>query len=117
MIAAIFMPEHADFASRHQDVIAKAMAAQAAIDGKRNRDLRYVASQAGTKGKIKADSMPARLIAMMVPGKVYTAREMADAMGLDRQKVSYALSDMSARGNVEKLGRNKLGHTEYRLWP
>ncbi|MGY6705905.1 hypothetical protein [Roseinatronobacter sp.] len=111
------MPKHADFASRHQDVIAGAMAAQAAIDGKRNRDLRYVASQPGTKGKIKADSLPTRLLAMMVPGKVYTARAMADTMGMNRVKIGHALSGMASRGRIENLGRNSAGHNLYRLWP
>ncbi|MGP9790656.1 hypothetical protein [Roseinatronobacter sp. NSM] len=57
--------------------------------------------------------MASRIIEKMDPERVYTATDMANELGVERAKVGYALSDMVARGQVQKVAGKPGGPSFY----
>ena len=111
MIAAIFQ-DH-DFASRHQDVIAKSMAA--VVGRERHASLTFRKGATPFKGQFKAGSIADKAIRAMKAGHIYTAAEIATVVGLKTHQVSHAMTEMVRRGQVERVS-SKLGEAStYRL--
>lgn len=111
MIAAIFK-DH-DFASRHQDVIAEAMAAQVRREKGRHAGLTFHKGATPMKGKIRPGSMADKILKVVKHGRTYIAADVALLLGTERQKVSYALSDMVARGQMRRVLQKSGGATVY----
>lgn len=98
MIAPIFAPENADFASANQDVIRQAMAALTPFQF---RPIGY--GDHHRKGRSDGRTRPDIIMRAMKPRKKYIARDLGEAVGMTSQQVAVAMKDLLKTGRVKRV--------------
>ena len=97
VIAPVFEPQYAAFASANQEIIARAML-QATPLALRNNGWANEAGK-GTSG-LRKGSVPHRVFKAMAEGEIYTISQLAKSLSLTQTQASNAIRDLRKGGYV-----------------